>query len=55
MYEGDPDAIKDALDKIPEEARDDVAEMAPRLYAAYAETLYATPTPPRESAVTDQR
>jgi len=55
MYEGDPSAVKDALDNIPEEVRATVAEMAPRLYADYAETIYGTPTPPREAAVTGRR
>ncbi|WIX76263.1 hypothetical protein QRX50_32985 [Amycolatopsis carbonis] len=49
MYEGDPGAVQDALANLPAEARDTVAELAPRRYADVAETLYGTRTPPKES------
>ncbi|MEV6904849.1 hemerythrin domain-containing protein [Amycolatopsis sp. NPDC051372] len=49
MYEGDPGAVEDALGNLPAEARDTVAELAPRLYADLAETLHGTRTPPKES------
>jgi hemerythrin-like domain-containing protein len=47
MYEGDSGAVEDALENIPAEVRDGLREAAPRAYAAYAEQLYGTPTPPR--------
>ena len=47
MYEGDAAAIKDALGNVPPEARAPIADAAPKAYAAYAEQLYGTPTPPR--------
>jgi hemerythrin-like domain-containing protein len=46
MYEGDPLAVQEALNNIPEQARSAVAEAAPKAYADYAERLYGTPTPP---------
>lgn len=46
MYEGEPSAVADALDKLPAEARPVMAETAPRLYGDYAELLYGTRTPP---------
>lgn len=50
MYEGDPGAVRDTLGNLPAEARDTLAELAPRLYADLAETLHGTRTPPKESA-----
>lgn len=47
MYEGDPGAIRDALENVPPEARGPISEAAPKAFAAYAEQLYGTPTPPR--------
>jgi hemerythrin-like domain-containing protein len=46
MYEGDPLAVQDALNNVPEQARSAVAEAAPKAYAEYAERLYGTATPP---------
>jgi hemerythrin-like domain-containing protein len=51
MYEGDPRAVRDALDNIPPEVRPIITEMAPKAFAAYAEQLYGTPTPPRHGAL----
>jgi hypothetical protein len=45
MYEGEPSAVQDALANIPAEVRDIVAEQAPAAYAAYARSVYGTPTP----------
>jgi hemerythrin-like domain-containing protein len=42
MYEGDPEAVRDALANIPEEIRGVVAEQAPAAYAAYASLVYGT-------------
>jgi len=50
MYEGDPASIQDAFDTMPVEVRPAIAEMAPRMYADYAERVYGTRTPPRLSA-----
>jgi hemerythrin-like domain-containing protein len=47
MYEGDPQAVQQTLENVPPEARSFMAEMAPKAYAAHAEQLYGTPTPPR--------
>ena len=47
MYEGDPEAVKDALENIPQDVRAGIREAAPKAYAAYAERLYGTQTPPR--------
>jgi len=44
MYEGGTEAL-------PAEMRTVLAEIAPRAYAAYAEKLHGTPTPPRSSDV----
>ncbi|MEV4598099.1 hypothetical protein AB0K15_11895 [Amycolatopsis sp. NPDC049253] len=49
MYEGDPGAVRDALGNLPAEARGTDAELAPRLYADLAETLYGTRIPRKES------
>jgi hemerythrin-like domain-containing protein len=46
MYEGDPQAVQEAIDKMPAEVRTIISEMAPKTYAAYAEQVYGTPTPP---------
>jgi hemerythrin-like domain-containing protein len=51
MYEGDPAAVKDVLDNIPEEARTAIADAAPQAYADYAESLYGTRTPPYWSTI----
>ncbi|TDD40951.1 hemerythrin domain-containing protein [Nonomuraea terrae] len=46
MYEGHPQAVQEAVDKLPPDARDFIKEMAPKAYAAYAEQVYGTPNPP---------
>ena len=43
MYEGDPQAVQEAIDKLPAEVRTIIKEMAPKAYAAYAEQVYGTP------------
>jgi hemerythrin-like domain-containing protein len=53
MYEGDPVAVKDALDNLPAEVRPVIAETAPRLYGDYAEGVYGTRTPPFGYTLTD--
>jgi hemerythrin-like domain-containing protein len=49
MYEGDPAAVREALDKMPDEVRPVIAQAAPRMYGDYAERVYGTRTPPRAS------
>lgn len=51
MYDGTPEEIEDTLVNIPEQGRAAFAEMAPKLFAQYAEGIYGTPTPPRESTL----
>jgi hypothetical protein len=46
MYEGDPQAVQEAVDKMPAEVRTIMSEMAPKAYAAYAEQVYGTSAPP---------
>ena len=46
MYEGEPSAVEDALEKVPAEARPVIVETAPRWYGDYAELVYGTRTPP---------
>jgi len=50
MYEGAPAAVQDSLDNMPQDVRAMLSELAPRLYADYAERVYGTRTPPRASA-----
>jgi hemerythrin-like domain-containing protein len=45
MYEGDPTAVGEALDKMPDDVRRLITEAAPRLYGDYAERVYGTRTP----------
>jgi hemerythrin-like domain-containing protein len=47
MYEGDPVAVREALDKMPEDVRSVIVQAAPRMYGDYAERVYGTRTPPR--------
>lgn len=51
MYEGDPQAVQDALDHMPPELRLPISAMAPKTFAAYAEQVYGTPTPPRNGTL----
>jgi hypothetical protein len=46
MYDGDPQAIEESIDKMPVEMRTIMSEMAPKAYAGYAEQVYGTPAPP---------
>lgn len=47
MYEGDPVAVEMALKSVPPEVAATLRETAPGAYAAHAERLYGTSTPPR--------
>jgi hemerythrin-like domain-containing protein len=47
MYEADPAAIDLAIADMPAEVQPVIRDLAPKAYAAYAEELYGTPTPPR--------
>jgi hypothetical protein len=47
MYEGDPEVVEIALAHLPPEIRSAVREQGPRVYAAHAELIHGTATPPR--------
>ena len=47
MYEGDPAAIDLAVADMPAEVQPVIRDLAPKAYAAYAQELYGTATPPR--------
>ena len=49
MYEGDPRVIDMMVNAVPPEARPTIRDQASAAYAAYAEKLYGTATPPRET------
>ncbi|MFC4033007.1 hemerythrin domain-containing protein [Streptomyces polygonati] len=55
MYEGDPEVVEIALVRLPPELRSAVREQAPQVYAAHAERVHGTPTPPRSSELTAAR
>jgi len=44
-------AYESGLDFLPPEAREALAEIAPKAYAAYSEHIYGTATPPRSTEV----
>jgi hemerythrin-like domain-containing protein len=50
MYEGDPVVIDEVVAQMPAEIRPAIKGLATRAYAAYAEELYGTATPPRVTA-----
>lgn len=47
MYEGAPEVIGAMIAEMPAQAQPVIRELAPKAYAAYAEQIYGTPTPPR--------
>jgi hemerythrin-like domain-containing protein len=47
MYEGDPAVIGEIVAQMPAEVRPVIKDLATQAYAAYAEELYGTATPPR--------
>jgi hypothetical protein len=47
MYEAEPAATDLAVAEMPAEVQPVIRDLAPKAYAAYAEELYGTPTPPR--------
>jgi len=47
MYEADPAAIDLAVADMPAEVQPVIRDLAPKAYAAYAQELYGTATPPR--------
>jgi hypothetical protein len=49
MYEGHPQVIEMMVNAVPPEARPTIKDQAAAAYAAYAEKLYGTATPPRET------
>lgn len=51
MYEGDPELIEAILAGLPGELAAVVRETGPQLYAARAEAVYGTATPPKSSEV----
>ncbi|SCE46489.1 Hemerythrin HHE cation binding domain-containing protein [Streptomyces sp. DvalAA-14] len=53
MYEGDPEVVEAALAHVPPEMRAMLREQGPRAYAAHAELIHGTATPPRSTEVAD--
>lgn len=49
MYEGYPDIIDGAIASMPPEVQPVIRDAAVQAYAAYAESVYGTPTPPRST------
>jgi hemerythrin-like domain-containing protein len=49
IYEGDPEVIDTIVSHMPPEVQPVIKDMASNAYAAYAEKLYRTATPPRET------
>jgi iron-sulfur cluster repair protein YtfE (RIC family) len=49
MYEGDPEVVEDTIEHMPPEVRPVMAKLATEAYAAHAERVYGTPTPPVSS------
>jgi len=47
MYEGEPDVVDTIVAQMPPEMRPLIKELGRKAYAAYAQALYGTPTPPR--------
>jgi hemerythrin-like domain-containing protein len=47
MYEGDPDIVAAAISNMPAEVQPVIQAIATQAYAAHAELIYGTPTPPR--------
>ncbi|WP_204072073.1 hemerythrin domain-containing protein [Planotetraspora phitsanulokensis] len=51
MYEGDPEVVDIAIANMPPEARPLIRQVATEAFAAYAERVHGTPTPPRSTEV----
>jgi hemerythrin-like domain-containing protein len=49
IYEGDPEAINSIISHLPADVQPGIRDQAAAAYAAYAEKLYGTPSPPRET------
>jgi hypothetical protein len=49
MYEGDPEVIDQAIANLPAEARPVVKQLAAEAFAAHAEEVHGTATPPRST------
>jgi hypothetical protein len=49
MYEGDPEVVEISLAKMPPETRAAVRRLGPQAYAAHAERIHGTATPPRST------
>jgi hemerythrin-like domain-containing protein len=49
MYEGDPDIVAAVISTMPAEIRPVIQAVAAQAYAAHAELIYGTPTPPRST------
>jgi hemerythrin-like domain-containing protein len=50
MYEGVPEVIENIIAEMPAEVQPVIKDLAPKAYAAYAEKVYGTSTPPGVSA-----
>jgi hemerythrin-like domain-containing protein len=46
MYEGEPEVIENIIAEMPAEVQPVIKDLAPKAYAAYAEKVYGTSTPP---------
>ena len=51
MYEGNPETIKAAVSRMPEEVRSTITELAPRAFASHSLCIYGTTTPPRGEVI----
>ncbi|HEY0539870.1 MAG TPA: hemerythrin domain-containing protein [Actinoallomurus sp.] len=49
MYEGDPDIVGAVISTMPAEVQPVIQAIATQAYAAHAELIYGTPTPPRST------
>ncbi|MFD1046071.1 hemerythrin domain-containing protein [Kibdelosporangium lantanae] len=47
MYEGDPQVVEDTINHMPPEVQPVMAQLATDAYAAHAERVYGTATPPK--------
>lgn len=51
FYEGDPQIIEEVLATLPPEVRGGMWDQAQKAYAAHAERIHGTATPPRSGEV----
>jgi hypothetical protein len=51
MYEGDPEVIQQILFEMPQDVRAVMKELASQAFAAHAERVYGSATPPRSTVL----